>query len=565
MAGDIDPRRYRRVRRFFFKVLLKTLWWDILFNRPVLARFRPDPSERWKEVARQFRVLAVEMGGVMIKLGQFLSIRVDILPMDITALLSDLQDEVPPEPFERILARIAADFGRPAHEVFEWIDPTAAGSASLAQVHPVRLKTGEAAVIKVLRPGIEQRVETDLAAVRTALAWLAWYEPIRRRVDPDWLYREFSTITRRELDFSAEGRNAERLARDFAEDAGVCIPRIFWAYSARGTLTMEDVGFLKIGDAGALKRAGIAPERVADRLYALYMRQVFETHFVHVDPHPGNLFVRPLPLPEESGRGVTAFAPGDPVPFGPDRPFQIVFVDFGMMTAIPDRLQSALREYAVGLGTRDAHRIVAACLKAGTLLPDADLTRLEEVHEALLERFWGIQAGRLRETALAEARHFLREYGDVIRNAPFQFQADMLFVVRAVGILSGMAAHLDPDFDVWSKTIPYARRYAASAFAGDLFSVPETLASLARLPGRADELMGRLRRGQTTIRVAPSAEARNMADGVRRSVDRLGGRVLAAGLLISGAILFGTDGGGPAGKIFMITGGLALLLTLRNR
>jgi predicted unusual protein kinase regulating ubiquinone biosynthesis (AarF/ABC1/UbiB family) len=569
VAADIDARRYRRIRAFFLKVLLKTLWWDVIARRPVLERFRPDPTARWQETARQFRALAVEMGGVMIKLGQFLSIRVDILPLEITGVLSDLQDEVPPEPFEAIVQRIEADFGRPLDEVFAWISPEPAGAASLAQVHPVRLNTGERAVVKVLRPGIEQRVETDLAAIRSALTWLKGYAPIQRRVDTEWLYREFSTITRLELDFSAEGKNAEHLAEDFRDDPGVYVPKIRWSESAGSTLTLEDVGFLKISDADALKQAGISPERVADRLYNLYMTQVFETHFVHVDPHPGNLFVRPLPTREEKAGGRRAYAPGEPVPWAADRPFQIAFVDFGMMTVIPERLQSALRDYAVGLGTRDARKIVAAYRKAGTLLPDADLKRLEEVHEALLERFWGIQAGRLQETALQEARYFIREYGDVIRAAPFQFQADMLFVVRAIGILSGMAAHLDPAFDVWSKTIPYARQYAASALKADTAALGDTLAALARtlgrLPRQADDLIGQIRRGDATVRVAPSAEAKNLAHGVRRAIDRLGGRVLAAGLLISGAVLFGSEGGGWVGKIFMITGGFVVLLTLRRR
>ncbi|WP_428154858.1 ABC1 kinase family protein [Desulfococcus sp.] len=566
---DIDIQRYRRVRAFFLKVVIQALWWDVLINRPLLRRFRPEPIGRWRQIAREFRALAVEMGGVLIKLGQFLSIRVDILPMEITRELSDLQDEVPPESFDRIKARIALDFGRPADEVFAWISPVPVGAASLAQVHAVRLDTGERAVSKVLRPGIEERVAADLAAVKAALAWLKWYEPIRRRIDPDWLYREFSAVTRKELDFSNEGQNAERLAEDTADDPGVYIPKIYWSHSAGGTLTLEDVGFIKIGDVDALRRAGIDPARVADRLYALYMRQVFETHFVHVDPHPGNLFVRPLPLPEEFERGVTAFAPGDSVPCGPNRPFQIVFVDFGMMIFIPERLQSALRDYAVGLGTRDARRIVASYLKAGTLLPHADLQRLEAVHEALLDRFWGVQAGRLHEAAIREARYFAREYSDVILNAPFQFQADMLFVIRAVGILSGMAAHLDPEFDVWSKTIPYARRYAASAMERSFLSLPENtvalLRALCRLPRKADAMMDRIHQGRLVVRMTPDQDGRRVLTDIGRSVDRLANHVLAAGLLVSGAVLFGIAGGVFFGKIFMITGGFVLLLSLRNR
>ncbi len=569
MALEIDAGRCRRIRTFFLKVLLKSLWWDVMVRRPILKRFRPDPTARWQETARQFRSLAVEMGGVMIKLGQFLSIRVDILPLEITSVLADLQDEVPPAPFDEIAGRIEADFGRPVAEVFAWISPDPSGAASLAQVHPVRLKTGERAVAKVLRPGIETLVETDLAAIRSALAWLKWYAPVRRRVDLDWLYDEFSTVTRQELDFTAEGKNAERLAMEFRDDRGVYTPKIYWSCSGPKVLTLEDVGFLKISDADKLAQAGIPPARVADRLYNLYMRQVFETHFVHVDPHPGNLFVRPLPTREEMAEGRRAFDPGETVPRAEDRPFQIVFVDFGMMAEIPERLQSALRDYAIGLGTRNARQIVSAYRKAGTLLPDADLKRLEEVHEALLDRFWGVRAGSLQEAALREARYFIREYGDVIRAAPFQFQADMLFVVRAIGILSGMAAHLDPAFDVWSKTIPYARKYAASALQSDAPSLTDALIAFGRafgrLPAEAEDLIRQLRRGDATVRTAPTTEARRLSLGVRRAVDRLGGRVLAAGLLVSGSILFGSEGGVRIGKIFMITGVFVALLTLRRR
>ena len=152
-APEIDSERYRKIRWFFIRLFLQTLWWDILLNRPLFRWLRTPPLPRWQAIARRFRTLAVEMGGVLIKLGQFLSIRVDILPIEVTRELAGLQDEVPPERPDLVMAQIEADFGRPLSEIFDRFSPEPLGAASLAQAHRVRLKSGEEAVVKVLRPG----------------------------------------------------------------------------------------------------------------------------------------------------------------------------------------------------------------------------------------------------------------------------------------------------------------------------------------------------------------------------------------------------------------------------
>src|SRR3954447_23025747 len=146
-TSRIDFHRYRRLRRFVTFTFLHVLWWDILLNVPGLRRFRRSPVERWARVARRYRALAADMGGVLIKLGQFLSVRVDLLPPEVTRELSGLQDEVPPERFEEIARQIEADFGLPFPEIFPWIDPVPVGAASLAQVHHARLPDGQPVVV----------------------------------------------------------------------------------------------------------------------------------------------------------------------------------------------------------------------------------------------------------------------------------------------------------------------------------------------------------------------------------------------------------------------------------
>ena len=562
MPAGIDFRRYRKVRRFVTRTFIQVVWWDMVLNVPGLRRFRRPPLVRYQEIARRYRALAAEMGGVLIKLGQFLSTRVDILPPEITSELAGLQDEVPPESFAGIVRQIEEDFGRPAAAVFAWIGPEAVGAASLAQVHPARLPTGEEVVVKVLRPGIDVLVETDLAAVRLAAKLLRFSKTIRRRVDLGRLGAEITNTTLAELDLIAEGHNAERFAENFAGDARVYLPKVFWDWTARRTLTLENVAWIKIADLAALDRAGIRRSEVARTLYRVYLQQIFEHSFVHADPHPGNLFVRPLPVDGEA-----PFPTGAPVPPAPaggeERPFQIVFVDFGMVAVIPERLRGALREYAIALGTRDAERIVRSYVAAGVLLPGADLRRLEEIHEEIFQRFWGVRIGDLRSTAFSEAEYFFRQYRDVLYELPFQMQVDLLFASRAVGLLAGLSTQLDPEFDPWAETLPFAQRLAAQELRRDWREIlGEGLAQLQillGLPRRADAVLARAERGTLTVQTALTPEERKIIRRLERSIHRLSWTILAARLVIAVVMLGTSMPGAPWGWVLIGAGALAFL------
>jgi len=561
MPTGIDFRRYRKVRRFVARTFVEIVWWDVVLNIPGLRRLRRPPLQRYQGIARRYRALATGMGGFLIKLGQFLSTRVDILPPEITRELAGLQDEVPPEPFAAIVTQIEEDFGRPLSEVFSWVDPEPLGAASLAQVHRARLPDGEEVVVKVLRPGIGVLVETDLAAVRLAFRLLRFSKTIRRRVNLQRLGAEITETTRAELDLEAEGKNAEHFAENFAGDARVYLPKIFWPWSARRTLTLENVGWLKIGDLAALDGAGIRRPEVARVLYRIYLRQIFDDSFVHADPHPGNLFIRPLPVGDES-----PFAPGDAVPLPPgggERPFQIVFVDFGMVAVIPERLRAALREYAIGLGTRDAARIVHSYVAAGVLLPGADLQRLEEVHEELFERFWGIRIGSLRDVAFSEAEYFFRQYRDLLYELPFQVQVDLLFASRAVGLLAGVSTQLDPEFDPWAETLPFAERLAAEELRRDWRGLLREgllqLQTLTTLPRRVDSVLAKAERGTLTVQTALAPESRKVIQRLERSIHRLSWMVTSAALLIAGAMLHVDAPGEPYGRWLAIMAGIVFL------
>jgi predicted unusual protein kinase regulating ubiquinone biosynthesis (AarF/ABC1/UbiB family) len=554
----IDRLRFLRVVVFFAGAFLSIIWWDLVLRRvPGLRRVaRESAINRWCRIARRFRGLAVQLGGVLIKLGQFLSIRVDVLPPEVTAELAGLQDEVPPEDLEDVLAVIAEEFGRPVNQVFDRFAPEPEAAASLAQVHKARLLGGEQVVVKIQRRHIESLVETDLAAIHLAANWLKLYRPVARRVDLNRLIDEFAATTRTELDFEAEGEHAERFAADFAGDAGIYIADVYWDYTTRRVLTLENVASIKITDFEAIEAAGIGRAQVARRLYDTYLKQVFETNFVHADPHPGNLFVRPLgPVPRAGSDEA--------------RPFQLIFVDFGMVAVVPERLRAHLRDYLIGLGTRDSSRIVQAYIDSGILLPTADRRRLEEVHDVMFERFWGMKMGQFRDVAFEEAEFFLREYRDIVYEMPFQLPVDILFVGRAVGILSGMSTSLDPDFDPWAATIPFAERLAAEELARDWREWLDEFGTLARvalgLPNRLDQFLIEARRADLTARAAMAADTTRAVRRLERSVERLTWVVVAIGLLTLGMVLqLSGEPGWPRTVLFVLAG-LALLWGMTRR
>ncbi len=388
------------------------------------------------------------------------------------------------------------------------------------------------------------------------MRWLKWYRPITRRVDLDQLYAEFSATTRAELDFIAEGHNADRFAANFADDPGVYIADVFWEYTTRRVLTLENVASIKINDFAAIDAAGISRPQLARKLYDTYLEQIFVHHFMHADPHPGNLFVHPLPRDPASGAGSPT-------------PFLLIFVDFGMVAVIPERLRSGLRDYVIAAGTRDAHLMVKAYQEAGVLLPGADIRRLEELHTLLFAQLGGMPIGKLSDAAMEQAQVIMREYRDIIYEMPFQFPTDMLFAVRAVAILSGMATSLDPDFDPWAATLPFAQRMAGEQGVWNWRSWVEDAAELARLavrlPGRMDRFLSQAERGELITQYSLAPDAARALRRIERSVDRLTWGVVSAGLLIAGVTLRASEGASTLSTGLLIAAAAAFLWGLTRR
>ncbi len=444
--------RYRRILRFAARYLVQTWWFELFLPRIGLARIAERTrARRLRTAARRFRGLAIELGGLMIKVGQFLSSRLDVLPPDVTDELSGLQDEVPPVPFPAIRELAEAELGVALGRAFSSFEETPVAAASLGQAHRAVLAAGEAAdvgfaevVVKVQRPGIDEIIEVDLAALRRIGRWLSRVRIVSDRVDMPALVEEFAQTSLEEVDYLHEAASAERFEADFAGDPRVAVPQVVWERTTRRVLTLADVTAIKISDVEALRAEGIDPAEVAAAFAEVMFEQIFAHGSFHADPHPGNVFVTPRPPGAEEG------AP----------PWRLTFIDFGMMGAVPDTVRSGLRRLLLAVAARDSGGLVQAVREVGILLPSADTGELERAMTQLFARFGGMGFAQLREVDPREFADFAEEFGDVVRSMPFQLPENFLLVIRAMSLTSGVCSALDPQFNMWDAVEPYATRLA---------------------------------------------------------------------------------------------------------
>ncbi len=531
--------RYRRITRFAARILVQTWWYELFLPRIGLAGLAaPGRGARLQRIAQRFHVLAVDLGGLMIKVGQFMSSRLDVLPPEITKELEGLQDEVPPVPFPEIRALAEAELGVKLDVAYSAVDPAPLAAASLGQAHRATLSDADAqetglrsVVVKIQRPGIDQIVDVDLRALRRVAGWLSRIRLVSDRVDAPALVEEFAHTSLEEIDYLHEAANAERFEQDFGGDPRVGVPDIVWERTTRRVLTLQDVTAIKINDVEGLKAAGIDPAEVAIEFASVMFDQLFKDGFFHADPHPGNIFVTPAaPSPPEDADAARG------------RRWTFTFIDFGMMGEVPEGLRRGLRRVLIAAASRDGKGMVDGIREVGVLLPSADTAELERAMTKLFARFGGMGFAELQEVDPREFRAFAIEFGDVVRSLPFQFPENFLLIIRAMSLTSGMCSSLDPAFNIWDAVEPYAGQLirqeggnVVQAFGKQAVSVAGTV---ARLPQRLDDLSTRIEEGRVSVQ-SPRLE-RRMAS-LERTGRRIISSVLFAALFIGGVVLRAED------------------------
>lgn len=387
-------------------------------------------QELYESQARYFREIAVKLGGLFIKLGQFLSTRVDMLPKTSLDELSGLQDEVPAVDFTDIKEVIEAEFERPLEQVFAQFDSEALASASLGQVHRGHLTDGSTVAIKVQRPSIDELVAIDLRAIYQVIKLLKRFTKWEQVIDFDAIFIEFKENVKAELDYIQEGHNAETIARNSQDDPDVIIPKIYWDYTTRRVLTMEYLEGIKVTEHQLMEQYQINRQALAAKLLQIYVKQILIDGFYHADPHPGNLFITP------EGK--------------------IIMVDFGMTDSITPDLKETLIEMVFALVNRDYDQVTHYLKELGFIRYDYDNQALNRAMSIFLEEL----VGTSQDLSSFDLQDLLRDLETLLYEQPFQIPANFTFLGRALGTLYGICLDLDPGISFIDVAKPYVDQIA---------------------------------------------------------------------------------------------------------
>lgn len=487
-----------RINRFsqavrFLRVSRLLLWtiWVIYRERRRVIRAREQGNydvqpniEVLIEVLVNFRKTAVKLGVLMIKLGQFLSSRADLLPEQALAVIASLQDEVPPAPFSHVVSVIEAELGKPVEQVFSVLERKATAAASLGQVHKAILaSTGEEVAVKVQRPNIEQLVRMDLSTLKFVIWVINRFVDTRQFIDLMGVYREFKRTVFEEIDYIAEASNAKRFEEMFQNDPTIYIPRVYEEYTSRRVLVLEWINGIKINDYPALDAAGIDRLEVAKRTVNTYFYQFFIAGFFHADPHPGNIFVQ---------KGTPESGP------------IVAFVDFGMVGSISKSMKKTLKDLFLSFITQNSQALVDALARLGFIGEGANMVAIERGMALMMSHYYGMTLGEARNMDIPEVAHDVEK---LMYGQPFQIPAEFAFIGRAIGTLVGVSTGLAPEFNFVEVATPYARKFlgldaeGASETAQQLLNqLLDTGRILLTLPRSIEQLITKLETGQIEVK-----------------------------------------------------------------
>ncbi|MCB0033031.1 MAG: AarF/ABC1/UbiB kinase family protein, partial [Anaerolineales bacterium] len=473
----------------------------------------------------------------LIKLGQFLSARVDVLPVEITNELQGLQDEVPPvDPF--VLRQILDTEFESLDNHFYEVEMAPLAAASLGQTVRGWLlnpegERGAAVVLKVLRPDIESIVRTDLEALRVVAPILMRYGPIRRRADVPALLEEFAETLWEELDYKAEVYNAKRFKTMFLHEPRVYIPKVYEELCTERVLVLENVENLKINEVEEIKALGINVRQVAEQLIEVYLYQIFKAGFFHADPHPGNIFIRPRgePLSEEDRLA------------GMERPFQIIFIDFGMVGRLSPEFKNNLAQVLIGIVQSDARTVINAYDRMGFFLPGTDLERIVQAQATIMERIEGRNLRELSNPDPAEMQQIGNEFRDVLFDFPFQVPQDFIYLGRALGILSGIASSLYPDVNPWYQVERFgleminAQRPNIELNRESFLQLAERIRPYLGLPAQVQRVVRAAENGRLRVQSTDPIANRRL-ERIERRLNFLNWSIIGAAGLLSGTLIY---------------------------
>jgi predicted unusual protein kinase regulating ubiquinone biosynthesis (AarF/ABC1/UbiB family) len=389
------------------------------------------------------------------------------------------------------------------------------------------------------------------------------------------LIEEFGRVLLEELSYHHEASNAIAFAEMFQNNLSVYIPTVYTEHSTDRVLTLEDVTTIKLDDYEALEAAGISRKQVASRLMDTYLHQIFEEGFFHADPHPGNLFVYPLPPDTDAYK-----SQGDQE----GSPFYLIFVDFGMAGTLTPQIVNGLIGTMAAIVTRDAEKLVRSYGELGFLLPGADTQRLEDATRAVFDQVWGLSMAQMGSISYGDMANLGKEFNDLLFAMPFQVPQDFIYLGRTVGILSGICTGLDPNFNPWSEMQPYAQKLIKQQLSANgasplanifgsgvlqgLFNgnAPQALLNIGqsifgRTPAaHARDLVSRLEKGELKLRVEPASDYQRQLNRMEAQERRTTRAILFGTGMITSTVFYANGDVIPAVIGYVFSGIMALAL-----
>jgi ubiquinone biosynthesis protein len=485
--------------------------------RPLRFLFYVFPRRRGREapLGERIRLALEELGPVFVKFGQAISTRRDLLPRDIADELAKLQDAVPPFPVEQAVAIIERAYGRPVDQVFDRFDRVPLAAASIAQVHTARLAEGPEVIVKVLRPGVEEKIRRDLDVLHWMADLAERYWEHGKRLHPREVVDEYESTIIDELDLMREAANAAQLRRNFQGSDMLYVPEIYWDYCRPEVLVQERIYGTPISDMAALRAAGTNIKALAENGVEIFFTQVFRHNFFHADMHPGNVFV---------------------ITTDPDRP-RYAAVDFGIVGTLSPWDQRYLAENFLAFFDRDYHRIAKLHLDSGWVPAGTRIDQLESAVRTVCEPIFNKP---LAEISFAQV--LLRLFR-VAQRFNVEIQPQLILLHKTLFNIEGLGRELYPELDLWKTAHPVMKRWMQErvgprAMWNDLqTNLPHIREALRELPNAIHRLAEQAGNGEVRVRVdAPEIE-HLYAELVRTRKQRFWLTVLATAAIVASILL----------------------------
>jgi ubiquinone biosynthesis protein len=466
-----------------------------------------------------------DLGPIFVKFGQTLSTRRDLLPDDIAEELVKLQDRVPPFPGSEARLTIERALGRPVAELFREFDETPLASASVAQVHTAELHSGEAVVVKVLRPGIESRIRTDLGLLFEMARLADQFWPGAKRLRPVEVVAEFEKTIIDELDLVREASNAAEIRRRFEDSSMLYIPRVYFDYTRPEVMVMERVSGIPIGDVARLRREGVDLKLLAERGVEIFFTQVLRDSLFHADMHPGNIFATP--------------------------DARYIAVDFGIVGSISHEDKHYIAENFRAFFNRDYRRVAEMHIESGWIPKETRVVEFEAAIRAVCEPIFNKP---LKDISYG---HLLLRLFQVARRFDMEVQPQLVLLQKTLLNIEGLGRDLYPDLDLWQTAKPFLERWfkqelGPAANLNKLRSeLPQWASHWPEMPMLVHRALSETAHGRLNLNFH-SPQLEELGRDLRQHQRRLLLGVAGGSLLVSAAILL-------AAGVYSALAGLAIV------